>query len=117
VRKCFSIASRVAYSANMFLKIKTICLHDVIPEMHSFSMRPAKYFYGKPLPKYLNPKTVLIYHPHSVQGADDKLGQFLDQDIEATASHRIFLRHSLKSCSSLVSPNVNKPLISSEMSR
>ncbi len=52
-----------------------------------------------------------------IQGADDKLGQFLDQDIEASASHRNFLRHSLKSCSSLVSPNVNKPLISTKMSR
>ncbi len=29
---------------------KTVCLHDVIPEMYSFSMRPAKYFYDKPLP-------------------------------------------------------------------
>ncbi len=34
--------------------------------MHSFSMRPAKYFYDKPLTKYLDPKTVLIYRPHPV---------------------------------------------------
>jgi hypothetical protein len=34
--------------------------------MHSFSMRPAKYFYDKPLHKYLDPKTVLIYRPHPV---------------------------------------------------
>ncbi len=34
--------------------------------MHSFSMRPAKYFYDEPLPKYLDPKTVLIYRPHPV---------------------------------------------------
>jgi hypothetical protein len=33
-----------------------------------------------------------------VQVADDKLGQFLDQDIEASASHRNVLRHFLKSC-------------------
>ena len=46
---------------------------------------------------------------HYLQGADDKLGQFLDQDIEATANHRNVLRHSLESCPSLVSPNVNKP--------
>jgi hypothetical protein len=46
-----------------------------------------------------------------VQGADDKLGQFLDQDIEASANHRNVLRHFLKSCPSLVSPNVNKPSI------
>jgi hypothetical protein len=30
-------------------------------------MRPSKYFNDKPLPKYLEPKTVLIYHPHPVQ--------------------------------------------------
>ncbi len=66
MRKGFSKAGRVAYSANMFLKIKTICLHFVIPEMPSFSMRPAKYFYDKPLPKYLDSKTVLIYPPHPV---------------------------------------------------
>ncbi len=35
--------------------------------MHSFSMRPSKYFYNKPLPKYLDPKTVLIYRPHPVR--------------------------------------------------
>jgi hypothetical protein len=29
-------------------------------------MRPAKYFYDNPLPKYLDPKTVLIYCPHPV---------------------------------------------------
>ncbi len=34
--------------------------------MHRFSMRPAKYFYDKPLPKYLDPKTVLIYRLHPV---------------------------------------------------
>jgi hypothetical protein len=66
VRKGFSIAGRVAYSTNIFLKIKTVFLHDVIPEMPSFSMRPAKYFYDKPLPKYLDTKTVLIYLPHPV---------------------------------------------------
>ncbi len=31
-------------------------------------MRPAKYFYDKPLPKYIDPKTVLIYRPHPVAG-------------------------------------------------
>ncbi len=66
MRKGFSIAGRVAYSANMFLKIKTVCLHVIIPEMHSFSMRPAKYFYDNPLPNYLDPITVLIYRPHPV---------------------------------------------------
>jgi hypothetical protein len=66
VRKGFSIAGRVAYSANIFLKIKTFFKHDVIPEKPSFSMRPAKYFYDKPLPKYLDPKIVLIYLPHPV---------------------------------------------------
>jgi hypothetical protein len=57
----FKHAGRVGYSADMFLKIKTVCLHVVIPEMHSFSMRPAKS-----LPKNLDPKTVLIYRPHPV---------------------------------------------------
>jgi hypothetical protein len=66
VHKDFSIAGGLVYSANMFLKRKTVCLHYVIPEMHSFSMRPAKYFYVKPLPKYLDLKTVLIYRPHPV---------------------------------------------------
>jgi hypothetical protein len=37
VHKGFSIAGKVPYSANMFLKIKTVCLHDVIPEMQGFS--------------------------------------------------------------------------------
>jgi hypothetical protein len=36
VRKGFSKAARVAYSADMFLKIKTVCLLDFIPEMLSF---------------------------------------------------------------------------------
>ena len=66
MRKGFSIAGRVAYSANMFLKIKTVCLHVIIPEMPSFSIRPAKYSYDNPLPKFLDPKTVLIYRPHPV---------------------------------------------------
>jgi hypothetical protein len=43
-----------------------VSLYYVIQEMHSFSMKPAKYFYDKPLPKYLDPKTVLIYRPHPV---------------------------------------------------
>jgi hypothetical protein len=66
VRKGFSIAGRAAYFANIFLKLKTFFLNDVIPEIPSFSMRPAKYFYDKPLPKYLDPITVLIYLPHPV---------------------------------------------------
>jgi hypothetical protein len=32
----FSKAARVAFSADMFLKIKTVCLLDVTPEMLSF---------------------------------------------------------------------------------
>ncbi len=66
MHKGFIIAGRVAHSANIFLKIKTVCLHVFIPEMPSFSMRPAKYFYDK-LPEYLDPKTVLIYRPHPVE--------------------------------------------------
>ncbi len=37
-----------------------------------------------------------------IQGADDKLGQFLSQDIWATANHRNCLQHSLESCASLL---------------
>jgi hypothetical protein len=64
VHKGFSLARRIAYSAEMFLKIKTVCLNVVMPEMYSFSKRPAKYFYDKPMSKYLDPKIVLIYCPH-----------------------------------------------------
>ena len=53
----------------------------------------------------------------TIQGADDKLGQFLDQDIEALANHRNVLRHSLESCPSLVSPNVNKLTIFTKICR
>jgi hypothetical protein len=45
----------------------------------------------------------------AIQGANNKLGQFLGQDIEASAYHRNVLRHSLESYSSLVSRNVSKP--------
>jgi hypothetical protein len=40
--------------AQRFFKIKTVCLQDVTSEMLSFAMRPAKYFYDKLLPKYLD---------------------------------------------------------------
>jgi hypothetical protein len=40
--------------------------------------------------------------PYLIQGADDKLGQFLSRDIQATAILRNCWRHSLESCSSLV---------------
>jgi hypothetical protein len=36
VRKGFRRAARVAFSADMFLKIKKVSLPDVIPEMLSF---------------------------------------------------------------------------------
>ncbi len=52
-----------------------------------------------------------------IQGADDKLGQFLDQDIEATANHRNVFLHFLESCPSLVSPYVNKPSIFTKICR
>ncbi len=44
----------------------------------------------------------------NIQGADDKLGQFLSQDIYATANHRNCLQHSLESCLSLLLDNVKK---------
>ncbi len=37
--------------------------------MHRFRMRPAKYLHGKPMPKYLDPKTVLIYRLHPAEKA------------------------------------------------
>jgi hypothetical protein len=53
----------------------------------------------------------------NIQGADDKLGQFLGLDIEASANHRNVLRHSLESYSSLVSRNVSKPSLVKKMCR
>jgi hypothetical protein len=44
-----------------------------------------------------------------LQGADNKLGQFLNQDIYGLANQRNSLRYSLESCPSLVWRNVNKP--------
>jgi hypothetical protein len=55
--------------------------------------------------------------PLGIQGADDKLGQFLDQDFEASANHRNVLRLSLESCPSLVSPNAKKPSIFTKICR
>ncbi len=52
-----------------------------------------------------------------IQGADNKLGQFLGQDIEASANHKNVLRHSLESFSSLVSRNVSKPSLVTEICR
>ncbi len=43
-----------------------------------------------------------------IQGADDKLGQFLRQDIYAPANQRNCLQHSLESCLSLLWDNVKK---------
>jgi hypothetical protein len=36
VRKGFSNAARVQFSADMFLKIRTVCLLYIMPEMLSF---------------------------------------------------------------------------------
>ena len=52
-----------------------------------------------------------------LQGADNKLGQFLGQDIEARANHRNVLRHSSESYSSLVSRNVSKPSLDTKICR
>ncbi len=54
---------------------------------------------------------------HQVKGADDKLGQFLDQDIEASANHRNVLRPFLESYLSLVSRNVNKTSLVTKICR
>ncbi len=65
-RKAFSIAAQVAYTVNMVFNIKTVCLHYVILEMHSFPMSTAKHFYDNLLSIYLESKIVLIYRPHPV---------------------------------------------------
>jgi hypothetical protein len=52
-----------------------------------------------------------------LQGADNKLGQFLGQDIEASANHRNVLRHSLESYSSLVSRNISKTSLVTKICR
>jgi hypothetical protein len=65
-RKAFSTAAQVAYTVHMVFNIKTVCLHYVILEMHSFPMSAAKHFYDNPLSIYLDPKIVLIYRPHPV---------------------------------------------------
>jgi hypothetical protein len=44
--------------------------------MPSFSMRPAKYFYDKPFPKYLDPKTVLIYCTNIARTANVRTRHF-----------------------------------------
>ncbi len=49
-----------------------------------------------------------------IQGADDKLGQFLSQDIWATANHKNCLQHSLESCPSLLCRNVDKPSLNAK---
>jgi hypothetical protein len=41
-------------------------LYYVIQEMGTFPMSVANNFCDTPLPKYLDSKTVLIYHPHPV---------------------------------------------------
>jgi hypothetical protein len=67
-RKSFSTAAQVSYTVHMYFNIKTVCLHYVILEMHSFPMSAAKHFYDNPLSIYLDPKLVLIYRPHPVDG-------------------------------------------------
>ncbi len=64
-------------------------------------------------------KSCRIHHDqlYSIQGADNKLGQFLGQDIEASANHRNVLRHSLESYPSQVSRNVSKPSLDTKICR
>ncbi len=64
--KAFITAAQVAYTVHMVFNIKTVCLHYVILEMHSFPISAAKHFYDNPLSIYLDPKIVLIYRPHPV---------------------------------------------------
>jgi hypothetical protein len=53
----------------------------------------------------------------TIQGADNKLGQFLGLDIYETADHRNVLQHFLESCLSLVRRNINKPSLVTKMFR
>jgi hypothetical protein len=66
-RKAFSTAAQVAYIVHMVFNIKTVCLHYVILEMHSFPMSAAKHFYDDPLSIYLDPKIVVIYRLNPVR--------------------------------------------------
>ncbi len=59
----------------------------------------------------------MLLPPQDIQGADNKLGQFLGQDIEASANHRNVLRHSLESYLSLVSYHVSKPSLVTKICR
>ncbi len=65
-QRAFSTAAQVAYTVHIVFNIKTLCLHYVILEMHSFPMSAAKHFYDNMLSIYLDPKIVLIYRPHPV---------------------------------------------------
>ncbi len=65
--KAFSTVAQVAHTVHIVFNIKTVCLHYVILEMHSFPMSAAKHLYDNPLSIYLDPKIVLIYRPHPVQ--------------------------------------------------
>ncbi len=82
------------------LTLAYISNKDDTPHSHKIIK---KFFFSSYLSK--------IWQEMHVQGADDKLGQFLDQDIETSANHRNVLRHSMESCPSLVSFNENKPSI------
>ncbi len=62
-----------------------VSVYYVLQEMNSFSMRLTKYFYDKPLTKYLDSKTVLIYRPHPVYESLEaiffvKIFKFFDAD-------------------------------------
>jgi hypothetical protein len=64
--KAFSTTAQLSYTVHMVFNIKTVCLHYVILQMHSFPMSAAKDFYDNPLSMHLDPKIVLIYRPHPV---------------------------------------------------
>ncbi len=75
-REAFSTAAQVACTVHMVFIIKTVCLHYVILEMHSFPMSAAKHFYDNPLSIYLDPKIVLIYRLHPVYALSVKWTPF-----------------------------------------
>jgi hypothetical protein len=58
---------------NNDLPVKAVITSKIMA-LRSFPIRPARHFYDKPLPKYFDPKTVLICCPDPVsQGADSLL--------------------------------------------
>ncbi len=66
--KAFSTAAQIANTVHIVFNIKTVCLHYVILEMHSFPMSAAKHFYDNQLSIYLDPKTAHFHRNNLAEG-------------------------------------------------